>query len=106
MMTMMMIEKMTKILEKIAYLSGRPLKKSIKNKRQKRSSVVNVFAFFYIMALLTRAVDFRSRRLLSAGRAVSLLVACAPAGSHLSRCSRRSQAPSASINRGKKYKKL
>jgi hypothetical protein len=35
---------------------------------------------------------------LSAGRAVSLLVAKAPAGSHLSRCSRRSLAPSAPIN--------
>ena len=34
-------------------------------------------------------VDLRSRRLLSAGRAVSLLGALAPVGSHLSRCSRR-----------------
>jgi hypothetical protein len=35
---------------------------------------------------------------LSAGRAVSLLGAKAPVGSHLSRCSRRSLAPSALIN--------
>jgi hypothetical protein len=35
---------------------------------------------------------------LSVGRAVSLLGAKAPAGSHLSRCTRRSLAPSAPIN--------
>ena len=42
-------------------------------------------------------VDFRSRCSLSAGRELSLLGLC-PAGSQLSRYSRRSRAPSATIN--------
>ena len=39
---------------------------------------------FYYLGVLNVAVDFRCRRTLTAGRTVSLLVAVAPAGSHLS----------------------
>jgi hypothetical protein len=44
------------------------------------------------------AVDIRCRHSLSTGWAVSLLGAQAPVGSHLSRFSLRSLAPSATIN--------
>ncbi|GIN63482.1 hypothetical protein J27TS8_34750 [Robertmurraya siralis] len=54
---------------------------------------------FIIFGLeFAKNVDFLSRRLLSRGRAPSLLLADARAGSRLSRYSPRSQAPSAPIN--------
>jgi len=62
----------------------------------------NKMKFFFLLCIFrilteTVVVDFRYRRSLSAGRELSLLGLC-PVGSQLSRYSRRSRAPSATIN--------
>ena len=55
--------------------------------------------FFYKMAVLNLAVDLRSRHYAFRGLAREPPYSFAPAGSHSARSSRRSQAPSAPINR-------
>ncbi len=64
--------------------------------------------FFCLEAVLfyTKVVDFRCRGSLSAGRALSLLIAIALAGSQLSRYSRRTELASSNPHRTKEMRSI